>query len=417
MMSETKLPHVIVIGAGFGGLRAARALRNAPVKVTLVDRNNYHLFQPLLYQVATSGLSPDEIAHPVRSIFRGQKNLSFHMGSVTGIDLKNKVVANESGSMPYDYLILAPGGVTNYYGLNAVEKAGFGLKDLDDATRMRNHLLEQFEKAAKEPDPVRRRALLTFVIVGGGPTGVETAGAISELIRMVQLKDYPGMDINDVRVVLLEAMDRLLGAMPEEQGKFTAGVLARKHVEVLFNTAVANYDGQEVKLKDGSSIPACTLIWAAGVRASRLLDTLGLPQDRMGRVKVTQTLQVEEYPEVFVIGDAANVTDPQGTPLPMLAPVAMQAGESAAKNIVRLIEGKALEPFVYRDPGVMATIGRNQAVAQLGRLKFRGFIAWVMWIVVHIYQLIGFRNRLAVLVDWAWNYFFYERAVRLIGPR
>jgi NADH:ubiquinone reductase (H+-translocating) len=373
MIPNQALPHIVIVGAGFGGLRAARTFDGAPVRVTLVDRNNYHLFQPLLYQVATSALSPDGIAYPVRSIFRRQKNLSFHMGAVTAIDLETRTVVNETGTLAYDSLILALGGETHYFGLDSVAEHGFGLKSLEDATTIRNHLLAQFELAAKEPDPQRRKALLTFVIAGGGPTGVECAGAISELIRMVLKKDYPAMDFSDVRVVLLEAMDRLLSGMPEDLGKFTVEVLVRKNVEVCLNTAVARYDGQQVVLKDGSLLPAHTLVWAAGVRASRLIDSLGLPQDRMGRVKVEPTLQVPGHPEVYVIGDSAFLQDAKGAPLPMVAPVAMQQGEGAARNILRLMKGETPKSFTFKDPGVLATIGRNQAVARLGNWKFRGF--------------------------------------------
>lgn len=415
-MPEKTLPHIVIIGAGFGGLRAAKALAGAPVRVTLIDRNNYHLFQPLLYQVATSALAPDEIAYPIRSIFRRQKNLTFHMGAVTAIDLKHKTVVNETGTIAYDYLILATGGVTHYFGLDAVAQNSFGLKDLEDAVRIRNHILSRFELAAKEPDLDRRRGLLTFVVAGGGPTGVECAGAISELIRMVLQKDHHSMDFSDVRVILLEATDRLLGAMPDQLSQFTANVLARKHVEVKFKTVVASFDGRQVELTDGTNLPASTLIWAAGVRAPRLLDSLELPQDRIGRIKVRPTLQVEGYSDAFAIGDSASFADDKGMPLPMVAPVAMQQGEHAGKNILNLLRGKSLDPFVYRDPGILATIGRNQAVARLGKYRFSGLFAWLVWVVVHIFQLIGFRNRVAVLVDWAWNYLFYDRAVRLIGP-
>ena len=258
--------------------------------------------------------------------------------------------------------------------------------------------------------------MLTFVIAGGGPTGVECAGALSELIRMALQKDNYPLDFRAVRVVLLEATDRLLAAMPEDLGRFTADVLERKHVEIRFQTAVSQYDGEIVQFRDGATLPAHTLIWAAGVRASRLLDGLGVEQDRLGRVKVQPSLQISGHPEVFVIGDAAHIVDLQGAPLPMLAPVAMQQGEQTARNIHRLVAGAATQAFRYHDPGVLATIGRNQAVARLGKWKFTGLLAWLVWVVVHILQLIGFRNRLAVLLDWAWSYIFYERAARLIGP-
>ncbi len=416
MSEQTKIPHLVIVGAGFGGLRAARALKNKPVEVTLVDRNNFHLFQPLLYQVATSTISSNEIAYPVRSTLRGMRNVHFHLGGVDCIDLDNRYIMTERGPISYDMLVLAVGGETNYFGMESVRQNSIGLKDLSDATRIRNHLLSQFEQAAHEPDSQKRKAMLTFVIVGGGPTGVESAGAVSELIRLVLSKDYPNLNIGDVRVILLEAMGKVLANMPEELSKATARALERKHVELQFGTAVAAYDGRVIRLKSGETIETNTLIWAAGVRASRLLDTLGLEQDRAGRVKVEPTLQVPGRPEVFVIGDAASFIDKDGNPLPMIAPVAMQQATIAAKNIVRRIEGQPLEEFTYRDPGVMATIGRNQAVAHVWGLKFRGFIAWLMWLGVHILQLIGFRNRLAVLIDWAWAYIFYERANRIIGP-
>lgn len=415
-MNEKKVPHVVIIGAGFGGLRAAQALARRPVHVTLIDRNNYHLFQPLLYQVATSTLAPDEIAYPVRATLRGRQNLKFLLAEVQSVDLLNRCVHTRNGAVRYDYLILAAGGETNYFGIDQVRERGFGLKDLDDATAIRNHLLRQFELAVVEPDQQKRRAMLTFVVVGGGPTGVESAGAISELICTVLHKDYPGLDLKDVRVILLEAMDRLLTNLPETLSQSTLEALRRKHVEVQLGAQVAGYDGERVLLKDGQEIPARTLIWAAGVRASSLADTLGVEQDRLRRVRVAPTLQVPEYPEVFVIGDLASLDGPDGKPLPMVAPVAIQQARTAAENILRLLEGKEPEAFTYRDPGVMATIGRNQAVAWIGRWKVRGYLAWLMWLVVHIYQLIGFRNRLAVLIDWAWSYIFYERAARLIGP-
>jgi NADH dehydrogenase len=290
------------------------------------------------------------------------------------------------------------------------------LKSLDEATNIRNHILQQFEKAINEPDPEKRRAMLTFVVVGGGPTGVECSGAISELIRTVLHKDYPTLDINDISVILLEAADRLLAAMPQDLSEHTYRVLKAKQVDVRLQCAVASYDGQTVQLSDGSVIHSQTLIWAAGVRAASLLKQLGVELDRGGRVKVAKTLDVPGYPEVFVIGDAAAVEGPDGKPLPMLAPVAMQQASLVAKNILNRISGSPLEPFEFHDPGTMATIGRNQAIAIIGRWHFRGFIAWLLWLGVHIIQLIGFRNRLAVLLDWAWSYIFYERAARLISP-
>ncbi|MGH7567969.1 MAG: NAD(P)/FAD-dependent oxidoreductase [Gemmatimonadales bacterium] len=411
-------PTVVVVGAGFGGLRAARALRRAPAQVVLVDRCNYHLFQPLLYQVATAGLEPSSIAKPVRAILRGQRNFDFRMAEVTGVDFTGRRVLTDSGALAYDFLILAVGGETNYFGVEGAARHGFGLKDLGEAVRIRNHVLRCFEQAMVEADADQRRALLTFVVVGGGPTGVEMAGALSELIRLVLVKDYPRLNIGDVRVLLLEATDHLLGAMPPRLSAAAARTLTRKHVEVRFDTAVRDYDGVLVSLRQGDAIPARTLIWAAGAQAAALTSRLGTATARQRRLVVEPTLQLSGHPEVFVIGDAAYL-ESAGTPLPMMAPVALQMAETAAANIRRRLRGAVapLRAFRYRDPGSLATIGRNAAVAHVFGIGFTGFPAWVVWLVVHLIQLVGFRNKLFVLLSWAWDYFFYERAVRLIASR
>ena len=406
-------PTVVIVGAGFGGLRAARALRRSPVQVVLVDQHNYHLFQPLLYQVATAGLEPEEIAKPVRAILRGQKNFEFRLACVTGVDLGGRRVLTDGHAIPYDYLIVAAGAQTNFFGLAGVEQHGFGLKDVADAVKIRNHVLTCFERAMLEPNPERRRALLTFVVVGGGPTGVEMAGALSELIRLVLVKDYPRLNLKDVRVLLLEAGDRLLAGMPPKLSEAAAATLWKKHVEVRHGAAVADFDGSSTHLKSGEVIPARTLVWAAGVRAASLAERLGLPTGRLGRVVVGPTLQLAGHSEVFVVGDAACL-ETAGAPLPMMAPVAMQMAETAAENIARQLRGAAAVEFRYMDPGQLATIGRNAAVAFIRGIAFTGFPAWVVWLVVHLIQLIGFRNKLFVLINWAWDYFFYERAVRLI---
>lgn len=416
MIAQTTPPRVVIVGAGFGGLRAARALAKAPVQVTLIDRKNYHLFQPLLYQVATAGLSQDEIAYPVRSIFRRQKNFEFRMLEATDFDLAGKRLLTDRGAVDYDYLILAPGGETNYFGMDSLAANAFGLKDIDEASAIRNHLLQQFERASLETAEERRRERLTFVIAGGGPTGVECSGAISELIHIALPKDYPRSELDQMQVILLEAADRLLPAMPPELSEATRAVLEKKDVQVRFGAAVAGFDGHRVLLQDGASIAARTLIWAAGVRAVSLLEKTGLPLGSQQRVKVEPTLQATGHSEVYVIGDAALVVDERGNPLPMIAPVAMQQADAVARNIRRQLRGEPQQAFQYRDRGMMATIGRNQAVAVLGRLKFRGFLAWLVWVVVHIMQLVGYRNRLLVLINWAWDYLFYERAVRLIEP-
>ncbi|HYT83596.1 MAG TPA: NAD(P)/FAD-dependent oxidoreductase [Gemmatimonadales bacterium] len=412
-MTERAKPTVVIVGAGFGGLRAARALSRAVVQVVLLDRNNYHLFQPLLYQVATAGLEPEQIAKPVRAILRGQRNFDFRMVEVTGADLAARRLETSAGPLVYDYLILALGGETNFFGLESVARHGLGLKDVGDAVTIRNHVLTTFERAMLETDPARRRARLTFVVVGGGPTGVEMAGALSELIRLVLVKDYPRLNLTDVRILLLEATDRLLGTFPPKLSAAAAATLWRKHVEVRFGGTVADFDGARVTLKSGEVIPADTVIWAAGVQAAGLAGRLGLPTGRQGRVPVAPTLQVPGHPEVYVVGDAAYV-EADGAPLPMVAPVAMQMADTAAGNIQRTLRGQPAQAFRYRDPGSLATMGRNAAVAHLFGIQFTGFVAWVMWLVVHIIQLIGFRNKLFVLLNWAWDYFFYERAVRLI---
>ena len=294
-----------------------------------------------------------------------------------------------------------------------MQRHGLGLKDIPDAIEIRNHVLTCFEQAMLEPDAERRRALLTFIVVGGGPTGVEMAGALSELIRLVLVKDYPRLNIKDVRILLLEATDKLLAAMPERLREAAGKTLWRKYVEVRFGASVADYDGDRIRLKSGEVIPAKTVIWAAGVRASSLNGTLGVPMGRQGRIPVEPTLQVTGHPEVFIIGDAAY-REENGEPLPMVAPVAIQMGQSVGRNIKRQLRGQPLEPFRYRDQGTLATIGRNAAVANVFGVQASGFIAWVMWLGIHIIQLIGFRNKLFVLINWAWDYFFYERAARLI---
>lgn len=416
MTAENTQPHIVIVGGGFGGLRAARALAKAPVRVTLIDRNNFHLFQPLLYQVATAGLAPEEIAYPLRGIIRRQKNLEFRMTEVQRVDADHKTLHTDSGEISYDYLIMAAGGTTNYFGMQSVEEHSFGLKEIHEATAIRNHILRQFELAGQESDLQRRRALLTFVVVGGGPTGVECAGAISELIRLVLTRDYPRLNLKDVQVILIEAADRLLANLTADLSAETAAVLTRKHVDVRFGCTVAGYDGHVLQLKDGTPLPTHTVIWAAGVRAAPVMDTLGAAQASLRRVRVTPTLHLPERPEVFVIGDAAYLEGPDGKAYPMVAPAAMQQADFAVRNILHQLHGETEENFQYKDLGSMATIGRNHAVAMVNGIKFRGIFAWFVWLLVHLMQLVGFRNRLAVLFDWTWSYFSYDRSVRLIWP-
>jgi NADH:quinone reductase (non-electrogenic) len=413
-MKPQKLPQVVIVGAGFGGLETAQKLAHAPVEITLIDKHNYHLFQPLLYQIAIAGLVPSQIAYPLRTIFRHQKNLTFQMGEVTSIDFDGRYIRTNGSVIAYDYLVLAIGGQVNFFGVTGAEENAFQLKSIESATGTRNHLLRMLEQASREVDVDKRKALLTFVVVGAGPTGVETAGALAELIRHVMTKDYPHMDLKDVRVLLLEATGSVMATYPPELRKATMKLLESKGVEILLNTRLTDYNGQTVTLADEEQINSYTLIWTAGVRSAELTDRLGVQQAASKRIRVDPTLQLPQRPEVFVLGDAAYLEDSKGQPLPMLATVAQQEAKVAAQNIQLLLKGETLEPFQYKDPGLLATIGRNAAVARIWGLSFSGFIAWMIWVWLHIYRLIGFRNRLAVLINWAWDYVFYDNQVRLI---
>jgi len=407
------LPHVVVVGGGFGGIRVALGLAKSGVRITLVDRYNYHLFQPLLYQVATAGLSVDDIAYPIRAVFRDQKNVNFRLAEVTGVDFDNKSVVMNTGTISYDYLVVAAGGMTNYFGMESVQKNSFGMKTLDESVIIRNQILSMFELAAHEKDADKRRALLTFVIVGGGPTGVESAGALAELIYHVLTQEYHKLNFKEARIVLVEASDKLLAAMPESLREATIETLISKRVEVRLCVQVTDYDGERLSLKGGEIIPAYTVVWAAGARAIDLMDNLGVEQASMRRAVVNENLQLPNRPEVFVIGDAAHFMQEE-RPLPMIAPVAMQEADVVVKNIRNLMKGKELKKFVYRDVGSMATIGRNAAVVHMGSLKIKGFVAWLIWSFVHILRLINFRNRAVVFSKWVWDYLVYERVVRII---
>ena len=413
-MNTNTLPHIVILGAGFGGLTAAKRLKNAPVRITLIDRHNYHLFQPLLYQVAIAGLIPSQVAYPVRTIFRRQKNLTFQMGEVTAIDFDSRYVKLDGSVIAYDYLIFAAGGQTNFFGIESVEKNAFYIKDIESAIKMRNHLLSMFERASREADSDKRRAMLTFVIVGGGPTGVEIAGALAELISHVMKKEYRELDVREARVLLLEAGSALIASYPDELRLATLRLLRKKNVDVTFNAQLTDYNGQRVTLADGTQIESNTLIWTAGVKAAEVVETLGVQRAGSGQVRSEATLQLPNHPEVYVVGDAAYLEDGNGLPLPMLSTVAIQQGNVVAENIRRAVKGLTQKPFHYKDPGLLATIGRNAAVARIWGLSFSGFIAWMIWVGLHIYRIIGFRNQLVVLINWAWEYFFYDNQVRLI---
>ncbi|MFN4218851.1 MAG: NAD(P)/FAD-dependent oxidoreductase [Candidatus Bipolaricaulia bacterium] len=409
------MSRVVIIGAGFGGLSCARALVNKPIDVLLLDKNNYHLFTPLLYQVASSLLDPSDIAYPVRAVFRRAKNVRFQMATVTEIDLHARLIKTNDGALiPYDYVVIATGSVTNYFGMDTVAQAAYELKDIPEALELRNHILRCFEAAAREAHEPLRRRWLTFVIVGAGPNGVEYAGALSELIRLVLVRDFPELDMKSVRIVLVEALGRVLPAFAPKLGQYAQWQLERRGIEVRLNTRVLDVSGDTVRLSSGETIETKTLIWAAGVKASELATVPSLARTRAGRIEVDQFLRAKGHERVFVIGDlAAFIQD--GKELPMLARPAMQAGAHVAENIVRLERHQPLMPFRYRDPGIMATIGRNSAVAQLKSISLTGFIGWLAWLVLHLMLLIGFRNRFAVLLNWAWEYIFYDRPVRLIA--
>lgn len=406
---------MVIIGAGFAGLWAARELADAPVDVHLVDRTNFHTFFPLLYQVAAAELEPEDIAHPVRSILRRARNVRFALAEVRRVELDKRVVDVGGESLPYDYLVVAPGSTSHFFAVPGAEEFAFPLRTLEEAVPLRNHILGCFERADREEDGGRRRELLTFAIVGGGPTGVEFAGALAELIRGSLRRDYPRLDFREVRVVLLEALDGLLRTMTAKLGEYAVRRLQKMGVEVHLLTVVARVTEQGVELRGGGTLPTRTVVWTAGVRGPSLLEAWGLPVDRQGRVKVDATLRVPGREGVYVAGDAAAPQVPGS--VPMLATAAIQEGETVARNILRQVRGEEPRPFVYEDLGMLAVIGRNAGVAHLfGRAAFTGFLAWVLWLVIHIVRLVGFRNRFVVLSSWAVDYFLMERAVRLIFP-
>ncbi len=420
-------PRVVIIGAGFGGLHAAERLKHVQARVTLVDRRNHHLFQPLLYQVATAGLSPGDIAYPIRAILRRQPNARVLLAEVIAVDLDLRQVQLRDGVLGYDYLVLATGSGHNYFGHADWEALAPSLKSLEDALEIRRRILLAFERAEREPDAARRAMLLTFVVVGGGPTGVELAGAIAEIAREVMVSDFRHIDPREARVILAEAGARILPALPATLAAKARGELQAKGVEVRTGAAVTAITSQQVCLGGdpggvgGERIPAGTALWAAGVAASPLGRQLeGHPApvvDRAGRIMVGADLTLPGHGEVFVVGDLAACRDGRGRLLPGLAPVAIQQGRAAADNIRRAYRGRPLRPFVYRDKGQLATIGRGEAVAQIGSLEFSGPIGWWIWATVHILYLIGFRNRFVVAFEWAWSYLNSSRGARLITGR
>ncbi len=413
VLSPLAKPHVVVIGGGFGGLYATRALKRAPVKVTLLDRRNHHLFQPLLYQVATAALSPGDIASPIRWILRRQSNVEVLLAEAESVDVDRRRVVLMDGEVEYDYLIVATGATHAYFGHDEWRPLAPGLKTLEDALGIRRRVLLAFERAEREADPARRAALLTFVVIGGGPTGVEMAGALAEISRQSLARNFRHFDPGSARIVLLEGGPHLLGGFPESLRAFAVKDLQRLGVVVRLNSIVTGVEPGVVRI-GAESIDSATVLWAAGVAASSIGRSLGAPLDRAGRVRIQPELTLPGHPEVFVIGDLASLDDQNGRPLPGVAQVAIQMGQHAVKNILRSIEKQPLRAFEYKDLGNMATIGRASAVADFGSFRLTGPVAWLAWLFVHLLNLIGFRNRLVVLVQWAWAYVTYQRAVRLI---
>lgn len=409
----TGKPQIIIVGAGFGGLEAAKTLACKDVRLTVIDRTNYHLFQPLLYQVATAALSPADIAAPIRAILSACRNVEVLLAEVESVDIEAKKVKTTDRAFDYDFLILATGARHSYFGHDEWEKLAPGLKSLEDAVELRRRILLAFEFAEKTTDEAARKAAMNFVIIGGGPTGVEMAGAIAEISRYTLAKDFRHIDPSQARVILIEGAPRLLAAYPEDLSESARKQLVELGVEVLTNTRATNLTEAGVQL-DGEFIPCRVKIWAAGNNASFVGNTLGASVDRVGRVIVNDDLTIAGHPEVQVIGDLANFSDQNGEPLPGVSPVAMQQGRQAARNVLRMVRGKNPLKFHYFDKGSMATIGRNKAVADLKFFHLSGLPAWLAWLFVHIIFLVGFRNRVLVFIQWAWAYLTFDKGARLI---
>lgn len=415
-MSARTRPRVVVAGAGFGGLWAARALAGKDADVILVDRNNYHTFFPLLYQVAAAELVPTDIAYPVRSIFRSAGNVQVRMAAVTGLDPAARRLETSSGPLEFDALVLALGSEAHFFGVKGAEEHAFPLRWMDDAIELRHHILTRFEAASTATDPAERRRLLTVAVVGGGPTGVEFSGALAELVYGPLLEDHPSLQPGEVSVVLLEATDRVLAGMPPTLGAFATGRLRRRRVEVRTGVRVEEVGRGWLRLAGGELIPTDTVVWTAGVQGDPAAKRWGLPVGRGGRIEVDAGLRVPSHPRIYVIGDLAYREDAHGSPLPQVAQVAIQQGRYVGKAILRHGPGGEAPPFRYVDPGMLAVIGRNAAVAHVFGRAFKGLSAWLLWLGIHLVWLIGFRNRALVLLNWAWNYVSFKRSVRLILP-
>lgn len=411
---ENNLPRVVIIGGGFGGITLAEKLKNEAVQVVLFDKHNYHTFQPLLYQVATGGLEPDSIAFPLRKWFKGYRNLHFRMAKVNRIDPKKREVCTSIGEITYDYLVVATGSQTNFFGMEQMEREAFGMKDIPEALDLRSLILQNFEKALLTSDLEKREALMNFVVVGAGPTGVEMAGALGELKKHILPQDYPELDIRKMEIHLIEAQSDVLATMDDISSENAKKALEKLEVNLWTETLVKSYDGLVVKTNTGKTLRSRTLIWAAGVEGNLVegLENAILPGNR---IKVNEYNQVGDLERVFAIGDVAamqTAAHPHGHP--MVAPAAIQQAETLAENLLRMLNDRPLKAFYYRDKGSMATIGRNKAVVDAGKFHFKGILAWFMWMAVHLFSLAGFRNRLVVFINWFWNYISYDRGTRLI---
>lgn len=416
---ETNLPRVIIVGGGFGGINLAKQLKNAPVQVVLLDRNNYHLFQPLLYQVSTAGLEPDSIAFPLRGIFGKQKNFHFRMAEVKGVRPAEKILETGIGNIRYDFLVIATGSNTNFFGNKLIEENAIGMKSLIEAVQIRNYVIKQFEETLLISDKDEIKSKLTFAIVGGGPTGVEMAGAISELRKHILPHDYPELPADCMDIYLIEAGPRILPAFSDRSSKKGEEGLKKLGIKVLINTAVKNYDGQTLLLGNGDKIATHSLIWAAGVKG---VPPNGLPKDIIlpnGRILVNEYCQLKGLDNIYAIGDIAQMTNDPKFPkgYPMVAQVAIQQGKLVAANLKKLLQQQPVQPFRYKDLGSLATIGRNKAVAEIGKMKWSGRFAWFIWMIVHLMSLLGFRNKMVVLINWFYRYFTFDRGTRIIIKR
>lgn len=411
------MKKVVIVGMGFGGMSAARGLAKSGFEVTVIDRHNYHLFQPLLYQVATAELNVEAIAYPIRAVVREWDNVNFRMADVMGLDMEAREILISSAEgddrVAYDVLILAAGSTTNFFGNQEIIQHAYDLKILNDAIDLRNQILSIYERAQLEKDETKRRALMTFVVVGGGPTGVEFSGALSELAHNVLSKDFPGLDVNETKIILVESGGELLSMFSPKLQEYALQRLKKMGVEVRLKHRVSSATSDKVLLEGGAEIPAHTLFWAAGVRAAPIADAVDVPKARGGRMPVEPDLSLKDHPEIFIIGDLMYL-EQDGAPLPMVAPVAMQGGKYVARLLKAREKKQTLPPFKYFDKGSMAVIGRNTAVAETGKFRMKGFIAWVAWLMLHVYYLIGFRNRVMTMMSWAHDYIFYDRQVRLI---